>query len=241
MPINITDVAQCFQNCTSLTNIPDNFELPPNVIYMQYMFANTSINTPNKFILPSTTLNIIHLFDGCKNLISTPPHMFDNNPIIDSYDYLFNNCTSLTNIDETFKYLNTVKSSAYTFNNCKLTEIPQTIILPNELLNIEYCFNNNTTLTTIHSNFKFPTSLINLRYCFNNCTSLLSIPETIWPEQYETDQIYVSNVCNNCISLHANIPAEKLWENLNIQWNSVKAFANCNNIINYNGIPSTWK
>ena len=240
---------QCFQNCKSLTNIPSNFQLPPTAINLQSMFRNSGIHTPQRFTLPNTTTNITYLFDSCSNLTTTPPGMFDYNPIIDSYDYLFNNCTSLTNIDETFKYLNTVKSSAYTFNNCKLTEIPQTIILPNELSNIEYCFNNNTTLTTIHSNFKFPTSLRNLRYCFNNCTSLLSIPETIWPEisfDVETT-INIQRTFNNCKLATGMVPKYKLWKG-EIYWNPLSevaplnpmTFNGCIKLDNYEYIPKHW-
>ena len=249
MPINITDVAQCFQNCTSLTNIPDNFELPPNVIYMQYMFANTSINTPNKFILPSTTLNIIHLFDGCKNLVSTPPHMFDNNPSVNSYDYLFNNCTLLTMIDNTFKYVNSVQSSGYTFANCKIKTIPETLILPETLTNLEYCFYKNSTLTTIHKNFKFPAILNNLRYCFSGCTALTEIPNTIWPESsFKIETIInMQRAFENCKNATGTIPQYKLWKG-EIYWYPLSetgtlnpmTFTGCTKLDNYKYIPKHW-
>lgn len=162
----------------------------------------------------------------------------------------FANNTSLKKIPEGLR--NVALESTNIFKNCTaLTEIPayaQNMFIrtdsvkdSNKTTNLSYIFDGCINIKTIDNSIHLPSTIINYSGFFNNCTSLENLPETFWPEQYETDQIYVSNVCNNCISLSANIPAEKLWGNLNIQWNSVKAFANCNNIINYNDIPSTWK
>lgn len=223
--------------------------MPPNAVSLQYMFANTNIVTPNKFILPATVTNIIHLFDKCQKLTATPSHMFDNNPNITSYDYLFNECRALTTIDKTFKYVDTVTSSAYTFSYCNIKTIPDNIILPKILTNIEYCFNNCTLLTTISEKFKFPEELINLRYCFNGCTSLQKIPETIWPEitfKVET-KINIQRAFANCKNATGTVPQYKLWKG-EIYWDPLSetgtlnpmTFTGCVNLDNYKYIPKHW-
>lgn len=213
------------------------------------MFANSAINI-KKFVLPATVSNINNLFEDCINLLQTPSNMFDNNPKnIVSYDYIFNNCTSLNTIDKTFIYLSSITSSINTFANTQITIIPDTLILPDSLSNISYCFYRATKLISISKNFQFPSGLTNLSYCFANCNLLTEIPETIWPEKtfnIETT-INIQGAFENCSNASGIVPQYKLWKG-EIYWNPLSeteplapmAFFGCIKLNNYNIIPKHW-
>lgn len=158
--------------------------------------------------------------------------------------------TKLKKIPEGLRNLSS--SSSYLFSNCiNLTEIPayaqqlfertDNWFKTNKTTVLSYIFNNCNNIKSIDDSIYLPSTVIDFAGFFFNCTSLTNLPLSFWPENYETDEINVSNICNNCINLTSYIPAELLWGNLNIKWNCTNAFKNCTNISNISEIPKTWK
>lgn len=158
--------------------------------------------------------------------------------------------TALTKIPEGLRNLSS--NSSYAFNNCiNLTIIPNYAqkmfnrsdkwYNTNKTSILSYIFNGCSNIKSIDKSIHLPSTIINYSGFFAGCTSLINIPETFWPNKYDTDAINISNVCNNCINLISYIPGEKLWEDLDKQWNYINAFKNCKKISNYTEIPETWK
>lgn len=217
----------CFENCTKLTTLPDNFYFSNNILDIQYMFKGcTSLKEfPENSILPQSLKQdkINGLFQRCTSLTHLSNKLFKNNLDITNLDYFCENCTSLTSLPDNFTLPNTISSLVNTFNNCT------------QLLNLP------TTL-------KFPENLLNLENFCKNCIKLTEIPSTIWPEHGFTEeaQINIHHAFNNCYNVTGTVPQYKLW-NANINWTPEEetgiepyTFKYCSGLTNYKYIPTHW-
>ena len=103
--------------------------------FAQGTVVDTSISSPIvKFrALNKSLTNGSHLFDGWTNLLQV--NKLTNT--FNSYDYMFNNCSRLTNVDLSGCTLSqTVTSMAYMFNNCERFTINPINIIPDSVTNI---------------------------------------------------------------------------------------------------------
>ena len=107
---NNYSLIKMFKNCTSLEYLPNNFKMPTEVFKIESMFEGcSSLKTlPASFKLPkvdNTYESFEFLFKDCSSL--NLPTAFFNSSFneIDTFidtSYMFQNCTSLTNIPITY-------------------------------------------------------------------------------------------------------------------------------------------
>ena len=91
---------------------------------------------------------------------------------------MFYDCSSLTEISETLKIPNSVTNCSNMFNGCtSLTAIPSTLTIPNSVTNCSSMFNGCTSLTAIPETFTLGNSVTNCSVMFASC-NLTAIPET---------------------------------------------------------------
>ena len=96
-------------------------------------------------------------------------------------------------------------------------------------------FQDCSNLTTIPEDlFKYNTEVTSCGFAFMNCSKLLNIPDF----SYNTKINYVSYMFWNCSSIKGD--ASSLINNSNITGYS-HCFYNCNQLDNYQQIPSGWK
>ena len=92
----VTNLQYCFQDCVSLTSIPEN------------LFANNTAVTSFR-----------NCFYGCTNLTSIPENLFANNTKVTDLQYCFQDCVSLTSIPENLFASNTEVTTFYAcFYDC---------------------------------------------------------------------------------------------------------------------------
>ena len=108
--------------------------------FAQGTVVDSAISSPIvKFrALNKSLTNGSHLFDGWSNLLKV--NKLTNT--FNSYDYMFNNCRRLTNVDLSGCTLNqTVASMAYMFNNCQRFTVNPISIIPDSVTNITNLYN----------------------------------------------------------------------------------------------------
>ena len=117
------------------TIITENIET-----FAQGTVVDTTISSPIvKFrALNKSLTNGSHLFDGWTNLLQV--NKLTNT--FNSYDYMFNNCSKLANVDLSGCTLSqTATSMAYMFNNCERFTISPINIIPDSITNITNLYN----------------------------------------------------------------------------------------------------
>lgn len=138
-------------------------------------------------------------FYNATNLSSLPDSEFSVYTI--HADNCFENCLSLTDISNNFKFTDTLKSLNYIFSNCNnLKNIPSTLQLPTNIDSAKGIFKNCKKLTNLPNNL-FINNTNNIKFlndfCYN-CESLIDIPDDfIMPNHV----INSENMFYNCINL----------------------------------------
>ena len=111
--------------------------------FAQGTVVDTTISSPIvRFrALNKSQTNGSHLFDGWSNLLKV--NKLTNT--FNSYDYMFNNCRKLENIDLSSCTLNqTVTSMAYMFNNCSRFTVNPINSIPDSVTNITNLYNGTS-------------------------------------------------------------------------------------------------
>lgn len=115
--------------------------------FAQGTVVDSSISSPIvKFrALNKSLTNGSHLFDGWSNLLKV--NKLTNT--FNSYDYMFNNCAKLVDVDLSGCTLSqTVTSMAYMFNNCGRFTVSPINIIPDSVTNITNLY-NGTSITDL--------------------------------------------------------------------------------------------
>ena len=118
---------------------------------------------------------------------------------IKNINYMFNRCSSLTNIDLTNLNTNDVINMSYMFSNCSsLTSINLSNLYNNKIKDISYIFNGCSSLTNVNlSNFN-TNNVSNMSYMFNGCSSLINANLS----NFNTNNVKdISGMFNGCSSL----------------------------------------
>ena len=152
-PDSVTSVWACFNACTSVERIADDFVLPPNLIQARHLFAeNTSLaELPAAFILPDTVTDAYGLFEGSTSLARLPQGFALPRDIEDA-TRMFMGCFSLGEVpDGIFAKSGSVKLASRMFEGC-------------------------AALSSLPNGFEVPTTVTDARWMFQNCTSLASLP-----------------------------------------------------------------
>ena len=203
--------------------------------------VDSSISSPIvKFrALNKSLTNGSHLFDGWTNLLKVNKL----NNTFDSYDYMFNDCGKLVDVDLSECTLSqTVTTMAYMCNGCaKFTKTPISVI-PDTCTNISYLFANSgiTDISgmTFGSGISNVTSWIppklttannvtikNNNVNFNECSTLISA------KNFTFDGVDSDRMFRNCTNL-ADVSGLKLTRPVNIgsPSNSYGFFSGCTSL-----------
>ena len=240
---NLTSTVYMFENCSSLTEIPETLTIPNSVTDCSNMFENCSSLTaiPETLTIPNSVTDCSYMFYYCSSLTAIPSTFTLGNSVIDCM-FMFSSCTSLITIPETLTIPNSVTDCRYMFSSCSsLTTIPSTFTLGNSVIGCMFMFNDCTSLITIPETLTIPNSVTDCSHMFENCSSLTSDISNIWPSTWNsTGRIDVSYMFYNCPKVVGTVPADKLW-NSRKTFNSYCCFRNCTSLDNYDEIPAGWK
>ena len=242
----VTNYQSVFAGCKGLTGeIPSKlFSYSPDANNFTSTFEGCSSITSASDIFngKNKTKNFNSTFYGCSSLERIDKDIFKNCSSAESFNKCFCQCTNLKNIPKgIFDDCAEVKNFNSTFYGCKsITELPEDLFKYNTKVTSfgEYwngIFQDCCNLTTISEDlFKYNTEVTSFEYVFMNCSKLLNIPDF----SYNTKINYVSNMFWNCSSMKGD--ASSLINNRNITGYS-HCFYNCNQLDNYQQIPSGWK
>ena len=229
-------------NFRASRNIIEIIQISNSVTNCSYMFNNcTSLTTiPEGFTLGNSVTNCSGMFQGCLKITTIPSTLTIPNSVTDC-SAMFFSCSSLTAIPSTLTIPNSVAYCTNMFASCKsLTTIPETLTIPNSVTNCGGMFYNCSSLTAIPSTFTIPNLVTNCSYVFYKCSSLTSDISNIWPTWNSTGTINLSNMFNGCSKVVGTVPADKLW-NSGKTFSSSSCFTNCTSLTNYDEIPAEWK
>ena len=122
---SVTDMSYMFYGCTVFNSIHFyNFDTS-SVTSMEYMFAEcTSLKSINLQTFTTTQLQTVKgMFSGCSLLESMDFTFFDTDSLT-NLDYMFSNCVSLTSLHFFYFYgPNLIETMNYVFNNCNSLKI----------------------------------------------------------------------------------------------------------------------
>ena len=184
----VTNMYSMFNNCNSLTAIP---QLDTSAVTdMSYMFGTCSSLTAIPQMNTSAVTDMSYVFHGCSSLTAIP--QMDTSAVTNMYS-MFNNCSSLTAIPQ--MDTSTVTNMRNMFSYCNsLIAIPQ--LDTSAVTNMYGMFNGCSSLTVIP---QMNTSAVtDMGYMFAYCRSLTAIP------QMNTSAVTnMYSMFNNCSSLTA--------------------------------------
>jgi len=158
-----------------------------------------------KYIIQYTFKNNINktcfMFDGCSSLTNIDLSNFNTNNIT-SMGYMFSRCSSLINIDLSNFNTNNVTDMGFMFWGCSsLINVDLSNFNTNNLTNMRNMFDGCSSLTNIDlSNFN-TNNLTNMRSMFNECSSLTNIDLSNFNTNNVTDMKYAFNRCSSLINI----------------------------------------
>ena len=170
----VTTFGNAFNGCSSLKEIPDGlFYNNTKVTQFSGVFAAcTSLKEiPENTFNTSESVSIGGAFSGCASLTRIGKGIFESMPNINAMNHLFNQCTSLTEVEGLY-IPDGITNIQNIFHGCKnLTTIPNNLVIPASVTNMAgafyWCANlnatitlksnqvtNNKTFTRVNSNFR---------------------------------------------------------------------------------------
>ena len=184
----VTNMYSMFNNCNSLTAIP---QMDTSAVTdMSYMFGTCYSLTAIPQMDTSAATNMSYMLYGCSSLTAIP--QMDTSAVTNMYG-MFNGCNSLTAIPQMDTSVVTDMRNMFAY--CySLTAIPQ--LDTSAVTNMSSMFNNCRSLTAVP---QMDTSTVtDMRNMFGYCYSLTAIP------QLDTSAVTnMSSMFNNCRSLTA--------------------------------------
>mgnify|MGYP000844625986 CR=1 FL=1 len=170
-----------FEQCTNLKKVPDSlFAGCDKLTRVTRLFWKTGIETIGNNIFDGcVSLNDVgQIFYQNEMLTSIPADLFEDCVSLTGFSNAFGNCTSLTSIPVNL------------FANCVKAE------------NFSYTFRNCTALTSIPEGlFSNNPKVTNFSGIFYDCTALASVPANLFAKNPEVTNF--SNMFRNCTSLTA--------------------------------------
>ena len=179
-----------------------------------------------------------YLFSGCTSITEIPPKLFYNSNV-SSYSNCFSGCINLQYIPENlFIKCNKATNFDCTFQSCStITEIPNSLF--KNCPNVMYFRNtfNGSKIEKIPSDlFKNCPNVTHFTECFLECRALKEVPENLFDNCNQIIDCY--RMFARCYGVTGNAP--RLWEKSTItrpHW----CFTGCTNLSNYSEIPDLWK
>lgn len=211
---NISDFGLCFDGCSSLTSIPDDFfTYSTSITRISSCFKNCSSleNIPSSLVGKlSANANVVQCCEGCSSLTSIPTRLFDGLSSTTDFTKCFKGCSSLTSIPERlFEDASSATDFSYCFNGCSgLTEIPSDLFKnTTSATNFSYCFAGCSGIEEIPGRlFTNTTNATTFNYCFQSCTGLETIPSRLFRNvSAATSFIGCFGSCSSLTTVPANL------------------------------------
>lgn len=164
---NVTNMENCFENCTSLRAIPILDTSKVTTMSCCFSYCSNLVTIPRLNTWKVTDMS--SCFEECSSLITIP---YLDTSSVTNMAACFKGCTSLTTLSK----LNTsnVIYMDSCFQNCEnLVTIPE--LDTSNVTNMSYCFNccySLTTLPRLNTN-----KMTNITGCFTRCDKLTRIEE----------------------------------------------------------------
>lgn len=200
--LKLQDIDNMFLNCINLTEVPGNmFERSLSLTSANSTFANcTSLKNIPAGIFGNNT-NIISLYSTFANsgLVLLPGALFNSLINALSFDSVFYNCASLTNVPMgLFNSNNQVTTYAHAFSKCvNIETLPEGLLSSSPLVETyEGMFSGCTKLSNLPTNLfgNACATATNFSYMFDD-TNISELPENLF--SYASNSINYNNVFNN--------------------------------------------
>lgn len=163
IPVNVTDMEECFYGCESLINTPD-MSFNTKVTTLENCFVDC-FSLIQVILLPPNVTTLYGAFNGCDSLVDFTPTIPET---VTDMEECFANCSALKNIS---KLPSSVTNLSHCFEWCSALEVSP--IIPRSVTNMEYAFAHCISLKVAPV---IPDSVENLYVCFGYCTSLVNAP-----------------------------------------------------------------
>ena len=174
---NVTDMNVMFYGCSSLTSINLSSFNTANVTNMHGMFVGcrslTSLNLTN--FNTSNVTNMVAMFEGCRNLTILNLSNF-NTANVTNMELMFQDCSSLTILNLSSFSTSNVTIMNRMFNGCSsLTSLNLSNFNTANVTNMTEMFASCSSLTSLNlSNFN-TTNVTTMSGMFNGCSNLTSL------------------------------------------------------------------
>lgn len=189
-------------------------------------------------------------FDGCSNLniSATDSPNWEN---INSLEFAFNICSSLTNINNLLNNCVNLTNMDNTFENCSSIASISSNLFSNciSLETLIFTFGNCSSIESIPTGlFNNNSTIINISFCFMNCTSIESVPIDLITPQNNPNITNFNSTFRNLSSVSGLSP--EVWKD----WNGGDGpgyegkgglsksgcFTDSSGFSDYSSIPSSW-
>lgn len=195
----VTSFYAMFSNCTSLQTITgiENFKFNASYPTLDYMFRGVgikSLNLNNWDVSPLNNLN--YLFYNCTSLTELKIDQW-NTSNIKSLNNTFAGCSALEMLDVSSWDVSAVKDFSYTFLNCaQLTDFNLGSWNVGSATTMSNMFANCCALTKMDlSSWRPTTSLTNLSGIFSGCSKLTDLDLSGWETSKVTNISYLVFNC----------------------------------------------
>lgn len=258
---------ELFSNCASLKRIEGPiFPETASVSSLAYTFENCTAleELPEGLFdaLAGCKIKFTATFVSCTSLKSLPAGLFAKNTLATGFQGTFCGCTSLESIPaDLMPAAEKVSSVKDMFAECSsLKTLPSGLFadLP-AITSFEAAFADCTSLESVpedlFSAIGTKTSSITFAECFMNCKSLKSLPAGLFDTVRRIN--YIDNCFDGCTSLSGESPYTMIGDQKIHIYERVKGddfpivpsstsahskcFAGCENLDDYNAIPTDWK
>jgi len=234
-----------FYNCSSITEIPEHlFDNNIKITQIAQAFKKTNIaEIPTDLFKYNTEIvSFYETFSNCSQLTLIPNNLFDNNIKATNFFGAFRYSGVAEIPTDLFKYNTEADSFRETFRDSNITSIPTDLFRYNtKVVSFESVF-YGTNITEIPDNlFDYNTEVLYFSGAFMLCENLYKVQDELF--RYNTKAVSFNSVFDGCTRIAQEvIGTGKLydWMQSHNPSSAINCFANCDNIIDWDLIPTTW-
>lgn len=259
-PSTIVTLSSTFENCFNLTKIPSGLTLKDinTNICLDKTFKNCNkLVFENTFELPLSAASCVETFAHCYEIKMPYEGIFLPSSV--NYSGMFSNCINLTNFtNENIQLYNEAKDISCIFENCSsLIQISNEFKFPNTLINCASAFYNCSNLNwDWYTNSPWPAWTETQASVSSETVINISGGFTAYDSTSSTIDINFVEMFYNCRDIKGTAPEQILWklstesypENLVSgtvsglvpDYAGKNCFKNCISLDNYALIPAYW-
>ena len=204
LPNKVKDLSYAFNNCTSLTSVP---EIPNKVNNLNYTFSGcTALTDISSVTIPNSVEEMNGTFSDCTSISRIGDFTIPSS--VKSMNYIFYRCTAITDISN-INISNGVTNMNSAFRGCTSLANINGLVIPDSVINMEYTFDGCSSLVDA-SGMSLSKNVTNINDIFAYCSNLTkapSIPNSVIKMMsafYGCSSLTsISNIPENVINIHA--------------------------------------